>query len=129
MAYFTQQLINAITLQVTKEALRRLLARAAEDNIDDLIRLAYGSRDFREGMAAFLEKRAPNWTGTGRSDQAVRPMRPATLLLRGSSSDPERHRSAEGRAGATSWTPAWPGPCGWRPSPGRWPAPRSVRSA
>jgi enoyl-CoA hydratase len=53
-----------ITLQVTKEALRRLQARLGDDNIDDLIRLAYGSNDFREGMAAFLAKRAPKWTGT-----------------------------------------------------------------
>src|SRR5215207_8212729 len=53
-----------ITLQVTKEALRRLQARMGDDDIDDLIRLAYGSQDFREGMAAFLAKRAPKWSGT-----------------------------------------------------------------
>jgi enoyl-CoA hydratase len=52
-----------ITLKVTKEALRRLQARLGEENIDDLIRLAYGSADFREGMAAFLGKRAPKWSG------------------------------------------------------------------
>ncbi len=52
-----------LTLQVTKEALRRLQARVADESIDDLIRLAYGSADFREGMAAFLEKRAPKWIG------------------------------------------------------------------
>ena len=34
------------------------------ENIDDLIRHTYGSADFREGMDAFLGKRAPKWTGT-----------------------------------------------------------------
>jgi enoyl-CoA hydratase len=53
-----------ITLQVTKEALRRLQARLGVDNVDDLIRHAYASADFREGMEAFLHKRPPKWTGT-----------------------------------------------------------------
>ena len=52
-----------ITMQVTKEALRRLQVRLGDENIDDLVRLAYGSADFREGMAAFLGKRAPKWSG------------------------------------------------------------------
>jgi enoyl-CoA hydratase/carnithine racemase len=53
-----------ITMAVTKEALRRLQARIADENIDDLIRLTYASADFKEGMSAFLEKRPPNWTGS-----------------------------------------------------------------
>jgi len=53
-----------ITLQVTKEALRRLQAKIGEEDIDDLIRHAYASADFREGMESFLQKRPPKWTGT-----------------------------------------------------------------
>ena len=52
-----------ITMQVTKEALRRLQAKMGEENIDDLIRHTYGSADFREGMDAFLGKRPPRWSG------------------------------------------------------------------
>jgi enoyl-CoA hydratase/carnithine racemase len=51
-----------VTLRVTKEAMRRIVASVASDG-EDLTRNAYGSRDFHEGVAAFLGKRAPNWEG------------------------------------------------------------------
>jgi enoyl-CoA hydratase len=50
-----------LTLRATKEALRRLRDGSRED--EDLILLCYNSRDFREGMDAFLNKRPPVWRG------------------------------------------------------------------
>lgn len=53
-----------LTIEATKEALRRLQPRLPPGEGDDLLLLCYMSRDFREGMEAFLAKRPPRWTGT-----------------------------------------------------------------
>ena len=52
-----------LTLQATKEALRRLRPRLAEGDGRDLVLMCYLSEDFREGMDAFLTKRKPVWQG------------------------------------------------------------------
>ncbi len=49
-----------ITMRVTKEALRRLTLAGMPD-ASDLVRETYGSHDFHEGVAAFTEKRRPDW--------------------------------------------------------------------
>lgn len=52
-----------LTLRCTKEAFRRLHSRESQEQDQDLILACYMSDDFREGMAAFLEKRSPQWKG------------------------------------------------------------------
>lgn len=54
-----------LTVRAAKEMTRRLLAkrRLASPEARDLIELCYGSADFQEGVAAFLAKRPPKWTG------------------------------------------------------------------
>ena len=50
-----------LTLRSTKEAVRRL--RTTTQEADDIVLMCYSSRDFREGMEAFLAKRKPDWQG------------------------------------------------------------------
>ncbi|WP_322516050.1 enoyl-CoA hydratase/isomerase family protein [Rhodopseudomonas palustris] len=62
----TAQLVAShapITLEVTKEAVRRIRRTLTRDEGEDLILRAYMSEDFREGMEAFLGKRKPAWKG------------------------------------------------------------------
>lgn len=49
-----------VTQRVVKEGLRRIVAHALPEG-DDLVQAAYGSRDFREGVAAFVAKGSPVW--------------------------------------------------------------------
>lgn len=55
-----------LTVRASKEAIRRIQAhRRIEPALaDDLVTLCYNSADFKEGVAAFLAKRSPNWTGS-----------------------------------------------------------------
>jgi enoyl-CoA hydratase/carnithine racemase len=55
-----------LTIRATKEMVRRVVAKrrlaAGEDN--DIVEMCYTSRDFHEGVTAFLAKRKPVWSGT-----------------------------------------------------------------
>jgi enoyl-CoA hydratase len=55
-----------LTLYATKELMRRIAERRrlGSGNDSDIVEMCYTSRDFREGVAAFLEKRKPKWSGT-----------------------------------------------------------------
>jgi enoyl-CoA hydratase len=52
-----------LTLRSTKQALARLQQRLSREEGEDLILMCYMSRDFREGLDAFLNKRQPQWRG------------------------------------------------------------------
>lgn len=54
-----------LTIRATKEAVRRIQAhrRLPPDIANDLVTMCYTSDDFKEGVAAFLAKRPPQWRG------------------------------------------------------------------
>jgi enoyl-CoA hydratase/carnithine racemase len=60
----TQRLgaLAPVTQRVSKAALERLTTHDLAAS-EDLIRAAYGSDDFHEGVAAFVAKRSPVWSG------------------------------------------------------------------
>lgn len=64
VAAVTDQLLanSPLSLRVSKAALARLTAPGASE-IDDLIRIVYGSEDFHGAVRAFVEKRPPRWQG------------------------------------------------------------------
>jgi len=52
-----------LTISATKQALARMKPKFDRKDGQDLILMCYMSKDFREGMEAFLNKRKPVWTG------------------------------------------------------------------
>ena len=53
-----------LTLRACKETIRRVLTTSsAQVSNDDLVRLCYGSEDFKRGVAAFSAKKRALWEG------------------------------------------------------------------
>jgi enoyl-CoA hydratase/carnithine racemase len=56
------------TVEATKAVLQRIRDQRRPPSMDDVIAKCYGSAEFREGVAAFLEGRPPAWAAAPKAD-------------------------------------------------------------